>query len=513
VADAATVNLSATATGNRVDLTWTSNVTGVVNYRVTRTLPVAQPAVLLPASATNYADAGVAPGTSYTYKVEAMGAGTAVLATATTTATTLAVPMAPTAATAVANGVQVTVSWLDNANNEDGFVVERAPVLNGTVGAYQQIPGVGTFLAPNTLSFLDTSPLEAQTSVYRVKAINLVTGDSAYANTNNVTVGLFAPTNVAAVAITPPPPNSLTNSIRVNVSWTDVSQKETSYKVERLGLNGNTWTVVAAALPANSVSFQDAFNDAGNSRTLQYRVTALAGALSSQPALNSVVIPGRPGNSPTPIVNGATGTSLNVKFTLPAGSVAYQLQRRIGNNGAWTNLGSTLGTGAITVVDTGLTNGTSYSYQLKVANIGGWSNNWSNTASGTTLPPPAAPTTSGQPNVNNPGNCNNGNSGSCTQTVTFSIATANPAINGWVLQRCQGNTTTSNNSSNALTGNGQNCAANGAGWTQISTGATSGAQSVPSTGLSDNTFYSYRVNSSNAMGTSSWSNVTSSKRQ
>jgi hypothetical protein len=97
--------------------------------------------------------------------------------------------------------------------------------------------------------------------------------------------------------------------------------------------------------------------------------------------------------------------------------------------------------------------------------------------------------------------------------VTFSIANTNPAINGWALQRCKGNTTNGNNNSNALTGNGQSCAANGAGWTQIATGAISGAQNVTSTGLLDNTFYSYRVNRSNAVGTSSWSNVTSSKRQ
>jgi len=503
---AATINLTATAaSGTRVNLAWTSNATGVANYRVTRTLPVAQAPVTLAGTAFAYADTTAAPATTYTYQVEAIGAANAVLATASTNVTTPAVPLAPSNLVATVTGLQVALSWVDNATNEDGFVIERAPVVNGIVGAYQQIPGVGAFQGPNTQLFLDTGAIEAQTSLYRVKAINLVSGDSAYATSNNVTLGLFAPANLTAVinAGLPTPTN-----VNVTLNWIDVSQKETSYRVERKIDNG-AWTIIAAALPANSQQLADLFPVSPSARTVQYRLTALAGALTSQLVTTSLAVPARPVTGPRPTVNGATGTTLNVNFTLPAAAVGYQLQRRAGN-GAWTNLGSTLGTAAISFTDTGLNNGTSYQYQVKVASPSGWSANWSNTGSGTTLAAPAAPAT---PTASNPGTCDLTNSGACAQSVNFTIAAT--ATAGWELQLCQGLTTTSNNSNstNLQTGTAQACAPTGAGWISLATGTSTGAQGFSSGALFDNTFYSYRVRQGNAVGASNWSSPRSLKRQ
>ncbi len=382
----ATVNLSALPTsGTRVELTWTSNAATATSFAVKRDGVTIGTVAKTAATSYAFADTLAVPGTTYAYTVEATGTNPLVVGSATVT--TPAVPSVPTGANAMVNGVQVTLSWIDTSNNEDGFVVERAPVVNGVVGAFQQVPGVGAFLAPNTSTFLDTSPLEAQTAVYRVKAINLVTGDSGYASSNQVTLGLFAPANLVATinAGLPTPTN-----INVTVNWLDVSQKETSYLVERkIGVNG-AWTTIAPALPANSQQLANAFPVNPTAFNVQFRVTAVFGVLTSQPVLTTVAVPARPVTGPIPTVNGATATSLNVNFTLPAGSVGYQLQRRVGNNG-WTNLGATLGTGAVTVIDTGLTSGTSYQYQLKVANPGGWSANWSASGTGTTLfPPPVA---------------------------------------------------------------------------------------------------------------------------
>jgi hypothetical protein len=376
------INLTATATsGTRVDLTWTSNATSA-SFTVKRNGATLGTVGKTAATSYNYADTTAQPGTTYIYTVEATASSPLVVGTSTVT--TPAVPVAPSAAAATANGLQVTVTWKDNSNNEDGFVVERAPVVNGIVGGYQQVPGVGAFLAPNTVSFLDTAPLEAATSVYRVKAINLVAGDSGYALTNNVTVGLFAPANLVA-AINPGLPAA--TNVNVTVSWLDVSQKETSYKVERM-IGAAAWTTIQAALPANTVQLADTFPAVTTATTVQYRVTAVAGTLTSQAVTTSVTIPARPNTGTITTVNGATSTSLNVNFTLPAGSVGYQLQRRIGTNGAWTLLTPTLGTGTISVTDTGLTSNTIYQYQIKFANPGGWSANWSTaTKQGTTLYP------------------------------------------------------------------------------------------------------------------------------
>lgn len=503
------INLSAAAaSGTRVNLTWTSNVSDATGFAVKRDGALIGSVAKTTASTYTYTDTTAQPGITYTYVVEATGSVPLVVASAS--ATTPAVPLAPSAVTAVATGVQITVSWTDNSGNEDGFVIERAPVsATGSVGAFQQVPGVGAFLAPNTLSFLDNSPLEAQTSVYRVKAISLVNGDSGYSTSNNVTVGLFAPINLAAAinAGLPTPTN-----VNVTVNWTDVSQKETAYRVERkIGATG-AWTPYP--LPADSTSLANQFpvfavTATVAARTVQFRVTALAGTLSSQAVTTSLIVPARPNTGPRPTINGATGTTLNVNFTLPAGSVGYQLQRRVGN-GAWTNLSPTLGTGAISFTDISLNFGTSYQYQVKVANPGGWSANWSNTGTGTTLSAPAAPAT---PTASNTGSCSATNSGACIQTVNFTIAAT--ATAGWEAQVCLGLTTNSNNSNttNLQTGAGQACAPTGAGWTGLAANTTTGAQSITSGGLLDNTFYSYRVRQSNAIGASNWSNLRSLKRQ
>jgi titin len=281
--------------------------------------------------------------------------------------------------------MQVTVNWTDRANNEDGFVVERAPVINGVVGAYQQVPGVGTFLPPSAgsglqVTFLDTAAVEAQTSVYRVKAINLVSGDSGYAMSNQVTLGLFAPASVAAVAAVP----SLATNVQTTVTWLGVSQKATSYLVERK-IGAAAWAVVPTAPTVAGQQWQvvDSFVTATTSRTVQYRVTARTAVLSSQSVIGSVAIPARaavPG-SLSVSTSGQPARALRVRFSVANTAVGYEIQRRVGA-GAWTTLTvpPAVGTGTITYIDSGLTSGTTYNYAVRAYNAGGWSN-WSGSQS------------------------------------------------------------------------------------------------------------------------------------
>ena len=79
-----------------------------------------------------------------------------------------------------AHAIDATITFTDNANNEDGFRVERN--LNG--GAFSLLP-TGT-LAPNITQLLDTT-LQQSTTVdnkycYRVLAFNSA-GNSAFATT------------------------------------------------------------------------------------------------------------------------------------------------------------------------------------------------------------------------------------------------------------------------------------------------------------------------------------------
>jgi hypothetical protein len=76
------------------------------------------------------------------------------------------VPAAPTAASAVApDGVQVQLSWTDNASTEDSYQISRA---NGADGTFAVIATLG----PNATSYLD-APVSALTEYcYHVIAVN-----------------------------------------------------------------------------------------------------------------------------------------------------------------------------------------------------------------------------------------------------------------------------------------------------------------------------------------------------
>jgi Divergent InlB B-repeat domain len=69
---------------------------------------------------------------------------------------------------------QLQLSWTDNANNEDGFKIERGP---SSAGPFTQI---GTVLS-NITTYTDTGLADATAFCYQVRAYNSA-GDSAYTN-------------------------------------------------------------------------------------------------------------------------------------------------------------------------------------------------------------------------------------------------------------------------------------------------------------------------------------------
>jgi len=91
--------------------------------------------------------------------------------------------VAPAAPTGLAGqsfkGNTVLLNWVDNANNEDGFKIERKTGA-GTFAEIVQVPA-------NTTSYTDTPVTAGTTYSYRVRAFNAA-GNSAYSNEISVTV-------------------------------------------------------------------------------------------------------------------------------------------------------------------------------------------------------------------------------------------------------------------------------------------------------------------------------------
>jgi FtsP/CotA-like multicopper oxidase with cupredoxin domain len=192
-------------------------------------------------------------------------------------------PAAPTALIAVSvPGLQVTLNWTDNAGNSDtGQTIQRATAFDFTTGLTSFAVG------PNVTTFTDTTVAGSTTYYYRVFASNTVgdvitpgfptkTVDSAFSNTATITtpVGLpAAPTNLTGTAVRLPigNPNRATQD-RVTLNWTDNSNNETGFQIQRAtGATGGTFATIAT-VGANVTTY---IQNVSRASDFRYRVRAV----------------------------------------------------------------------------------------------------------------------------------------------------------------------------------------------------------------------------------------------
>lgn len=136
---------------------------------------------------TAYTDASVAGGTIY-YRIRAYNmAGYSSYSDTLSVTVPAGVPSAPSDLTAQSPAAEhhVELSWQDNANNEEVFVVQRKPFGSGVwtnIGTVDTEP----YLLHPTISWMDTS-VHQGTYYYRVKGTN-PNGSSSYSNQITVEV-------------------------------------------------------------------------------------------------------------------------------------------------------------------------------------------------------------------------------------------------------------------------------------------------------------------------------------
>jgi subtilisin family serine protease len=169
--------------GGRVDLSWSDQSNNELGFAIERSTDN-QTYVLADSVGANLvacSDRTVRPNTTYFYRVSAYNAaGVSAYASLASAVTTppLSLPAAPAnlAGTALPKG-GVSLTWIDKANNEDGFQLERQV---GT-GSYQLL----ATLSANTLKYSDMSTVARTTYSYRIRAFN-ASGSSAYSNATSV---------------------------------------------------------------------------------------------------------------------------------------------------------------------------------------------------------------------------------------------------------------------------------------------------------------------------------------
>jgi C1A family cysteine protease len=152
-------------------------------------------------------------------------------------------PAAPSnlSATAISSS-QVNLSWTDNASNETGFMIERC-----TGGTCSYI-SVGA----NTTTYSDTGLMASTPYIYRVKASNSG-GDSAYSDNASATT--------LAGSQPPAAPSSLkattVSKSQLNLLWTDNSNNEAGFKIERCQGSGCTNFAQIATVGANVTTYSN----------------------------------------------------------------------------------------------------------------------------------------------------------------------------------------------------------------------------------------------------------------
>lgn len=188
---AAPTNLRATLqAGPAIALRWRDNATNETGFVVERSdnggpfVQIAAPGPRNNTGNVNYVDSSLVAGTTYDYRVAAQNANGLSAYSNTATVTTPQALAAPTnlrlaQLAGTGNRQFAVLSWTDNANNEQGFYLERSANNGATWTRVGQT-------AANTTSFRNSNLASRTTYLYRVQAFN-ATGVSAFSNTLTVT--------------------------------------------------------------------------------------------------------------------------------------------------------------------------------------------------------------------------------------------------------------------------------------------------------------------------------------
>jgi len=298
-------NLTATAaSSSQINLSWTdsNNETSFSIERAPGGTTNFVEIATVGADVTTYQNTGLLASTSYIYRVRASNSvgysGYSNTATATTQATPVTAPTAPTVLTSTAiSSSQINLSWTDNSNNETLFSIERAP---GGTTSFVEIATVGAGIT----TYQNTGLAASTGYAYRVRAYNNV-GYSAYTNTSTATTQAapinapVAPTSLIAIA---------GSSSQINLSWTDNSNNETLFSIERAP-GGTSSFVEIATVGAGITTYQNTGLAASTSYNYRVRANNNAGYSAYSNVANAKT-------------NDATTYSLSVSVSPPCAGTA-----------------------------------------------------------------------------------------------------------------------------------------------------------------------------------------------
>ncbi|MBK8452865.1 MAG: 6-bladed beta-propeller [Thiofilum sp.] len=254
--------LSATIASTSINLVWNDPSYQETGFRVERCtgatctnfVVVSSPA----ANVLSFNNAGLAPSTTYLYRIRAVYGSKLSSYSSILTTTTRAEPVAPNSLVAqVLSGTQVRLTWRDASIDETNFSLERCAGVRCTSFAVIASP------AANTTTYTNTDLSSGITYRYRIRMYR-DPDYSSYSNIVDITpFDMNAPTELSAAAI---------SSTQVQLDWVDNSLDETNFRVERCAGATCTNFVGVATVPADEATTLQTGLVAGT--TYRYRVRA-----------------------------------------------------------------------------------------------------------------------------------------------------------------------------------------------------------------------------------------------
>ena len=304
------------------------------------------------AGVEEHVDTGLVPVRTYQYRVRACNdAGCSAWSNVAAVTTP---PAAPASLSAQATSSSaIALAWSDPNAGETDQRVERK---QGT-GLWSQVAAV----AADVETFEDSSLAPATTYSYRVRACD--GGEcSPYSNVASATTSSTVPSvpqNLIA---------SVLSGQDVDLTWTDASTTETSFRLERRR-NGTQWSQLAT-VPANATTYRDSGLWIGT--TYRYRLKACnsIGCSETTPDVrvttqNPTTVPDRPSN--LRVTNVEAGRVDLAWSDASDNEIFFLVQRRSGLFGDWNDLDQA-GVNEVAYADVTVASSQLYSYRLFACN-------------------------------------------------------------------------------------------------------------------------------------------------
>lgn len=262
-------------------------------------------------------------------------------------------------------GERMDVRWSTGGGSVTAWELERLPEESG----FEPL----VTLAVDTTLFADTTVVDGRRFEYRVRARNS-RGVSGWSTTVGAVTPLNTPTDLVATG----------DGLEIALGWTDRSQSETGYELERARGSGSFEPLVMR--PVNASGWVDA-PLAENTR-YRYRIRAVRGLLVSPwsaivESTTPMLLPSSPGGL---LAQPITPTQINLGWGPARGIVAqYEIERRLPGQDFANH--ATVSGDVVVFADLGLAPSTTLEYRVRARNETG-PGAWSNVASATTFPAP-----------------------------------------------------------------------------------------------------------------------------